>query len=118
MDQAWESHAGFKAQWAHQQKDKINLVAEWRGMGSGKDGKRKKPKDKAKGRTAVTALEKARRRAPKKTSAKGKASIASNTAMVNSKSFGTMSKLKNLVSYRNLFNPRPALPVIATSKRA
>ena len=79
MDKAVESHAGFKAQWAHQQKDKINLVAEWRGMGSGKDGKRKKPKDKAKGRTAVTALEKARRRAPKKTSAKGKASVEGKT---------------------------------------
>ncbi len=44
--------------------------------------------------------------------------IASKMEMVNSKSTVTMSKLKNLMSYRNFFYPRPALPVIAVSKRA
>ncbi len=75
MNKAVESHAGFKARWAHQQKDKIDLVAEWRGMGLGKDGKSKKAKDRAKGRTAVKALETAKWRAPMKASAKGKASV-------------------------------------------
>ena len=56
MNKAVESHAGLKAQWAQQQKDKIDLVAEWRGMGLGKDGKPKKPRDRAKGRAAVKAL--------------------------------------------------------------
>ena len=63
MNKAVESHAGFKEQWAHQQNAKINLVAECRGMGLGKDGKSKKPKDRAKGRTAVKAPETAKWRA-------------------------------------------------------
>ena len=74
MNKAVESHAGFKARWGGQQKDKIDLVAEWRGMGLGKDGKSKKTKDRAKGRTAAKALETAKW-APMKASAKGKASV-------------------------------------------
>ena len=82
MNKAVESHAGLKAQWAQQQKDKIDLVAEWRGMGLGKDGKPKKPRDRAKGRAAVKALVTAKGRAPMKASAKGK---ASTKASVNGK---------------------------------
>ena len=74
MNKALYSHAGFKARWAQQQKVKIDLVAEWRGLGLGKDGKPKKSKDRAKGRAAVKALDTAKGRAPRKASAKGKAS--------------------------------------------
>jgi len=44
--------------------------------------------------------------------------IASKVEVANSKSSGIMSKLKNLMSYRNFFYSGPALPVIAPSKRA
>jgi len=79
MNKAVESHAGFKERWAHQQKAKINLVAERRGMGLGKDGKSKKPKDRAKGRTAVKSLETAKWRAPME--AKGKATAKRRTCL-------------------------------------
>ena len=74
MNKAVESHAGFKVRWAHQQK-KIDLVSERRGLGLGKGDKPKKPKDRAKGRTVLKALDAAKWRAPMKELAKGKASV-------------------------------------------
>ena len=85
MNKALYSHAGFKVRWAQQQKDKNGLVAEWRGMGLGKDGRPKKPKDRAKGRAAFKALDTAKGRPPMKAAAKGKAS-AKGEATGNRKS--------------------------------
>lgn len=55
MNKAVRSHAGLKARWATEQKEKIALVAKWRKKGLGKDGRAKKSPGTSEGKATVTA---------------------------------------------------------------
>ncbi len=65
------SHAGFKTQWAQQQKEKFGLVAKWRTMVLGSRWQTQESKGRA--AAIAKALRTAKERAPIKASAQGKA---------------------------------------------